>query len=95
MSITKSIARSVLFLALIATAGTGCSHLFYQPSDVMFLEHPESVEKLRREVEFRSADGTKLSGWYFPARAGGHKGTVIQFHGNAQNLTAHFVPFFG
>lgn len=33
----------------------------------------------------------KLAGWFFKARKGGHKGTIVQFHGNAQNMTAHFA----
>jgi len=45
-------------------------------------------------VSFPSADGTRLSGWFIPARgladARTARGTVIQFHGNAQNLTSHW-----
>ena len=40
-------------------------------------------------VYFHSADGTKLHGWFVPAR-GQAKGTVVHMHGNAQNLTAHY-----
>jgi fermentation-respiration switch protein FrsA (DUF1100 family) len=73
---------------------SGCTHLFYHPSDIMYLDHPEAFDKLHETVTFTSSDGVKLSGWYFPARKGGHRGTVIQFHGNAQNLTSHFAAVF-
>lgn len=39
----------------------------------------------RREVFLRSADGTKIHGWYFP-RPGADK-TILFHHGNAANLT--------
>jgi hypothetical protein len=42
------------------------------------------------EVSFASGDGTKLSGWFVPAVSNA-RGTVIHFHGNAQNMTAHFT----
>lgn len=50
-------------------------------------------------VDFVSSDGTKLHGWFFPAREelnpdGKAKGTFVQFHGNAQNMTAHFASMF-
>ena len=41
------------------------------------------------ETAFKSLDGTKLTGWFVPA-IGEAKGTVIHFHGNAQNMTSHF-----
>jgi fermentation-respiration switch protein FrsA (DUF1100 family) len=41
------------------------------------------------KVTFESRDGTALSGWFIPA-IGKPKGTILHFHGNAQNMTAHF-----
>lgn len=46
------------------------------------------------EVWFHSADGTKLHGWFVPAKGVDSPrnalGTVVHFHGNAQNLSAHW-----
>jgi hypothetical protein len=39
-------------------------------------------------VRFKSADGTALSGLFFPSTATSN-GTVIQFHGNGDNMTSH------
>ena len=84
-----SISRvAVLFLCL-----SGCSHLMYQPTKVMYLQHPEELDPFREVVSFQSKDGTKLSGWFFKARSA-HKGTVIQFHGNAENMSSHFASLF-
>lgn len=68
---------------------SGCaSRMLYYPTPNEY-GNP-SVAGLRYEkVTFASKDGTPLSGWFIPA-IGKAKGTVIHFHGNAQNMTAHF-----
>jgi len=40
-------------------------------------------------IKFNSPDGTPLTGLFFPAE-GEVLGTVVHFHGNAQNMTAHY-----
>jgi fermentation-respiration switch protein FrsA (DUF1100 family) len=42
------------------------------------------------DIYFHSADGTKLHGWFFPAETRMIKGTFVQFHGNAENISTHF-----
>jgi len=42
-------------------------------------------------VKFQSKDGTELSGWFIFSDKK-TKGTIIHFHGNAQNMSAH-LPF--
>lgn len=41
------------------------------------------------EHSFESLDGTRLHGWFVEAATTNVLGTVVHFHGNAQNLTAH------
>jgi uncharacterized protein len=83
-------------LAIGATLlfATGCSQAFYHPNHVVYLKSPSVLDDYKEDVELRSADGSKLSAWFFPARQGGYQGTVIQFHGNAQNMTSHFASLF-
>jgi hypothetical protein len=67
----------------------GCvERLFYYPNDRVY-GTPASWGLSYDEVEFESRDGTKLTGWFIPA-VGRAVGTVVHFHGNAQNMTAHF-----
>ena len=93
MSIFKTSAHGIALILLFLNS-TGCSHLVYHPSDLMFLSNPKAVEKLREEVVFKSLDGTKLTGWFFKTKITPCKGTVIQFHGNAENLTSHFMSIY-
>lgn len=77
-----------VFLAGALALGGCVSPLFYQPSRRLY-QTPADVGLPFEEASFRSADGTPLHGWFLPAR-GRARGTVIHFHGNAQNMSAHF-----
>lgn len=79
----------MLFIILSAFLGQACSHVFYQPSPKHFVD-PAQFKLKYEDVYFNSPDGTKLHGWFFPAKSSKPKGTIIQFHGNAQNISTHF-----
>jgi uncharacterized protein len=87
------VARISLVVGIVMLAGIGllagcASRAFYYPTRDVY--GTPAVAGLRYEaVRFRSRDGTALSGWFIPA-SGTQKGTVVHFHGNAQNMTAHF-----
>lgn len=66
----------------------GVEHRFFYP-DRHDYGSPAAVGLTHRDIEFASADGTRLHGWFVPA-AGARRGTVLHAHGNAQNMTAHF-----
>ncbi len=66
-----------------------CTNLFYQPSDRQFYR-PEAFKLTYQDIYFQSSDGTKLHGWFFKGK-GKPKGTIVQFHGNAENISSHFL----
>ncbi|MES2529054.1 MAG: alpha/beta fold hydrolase [Bdellovibrionota bacterium] len=68
---------------------TSCTNLFYQPSSREFFK-PETFKLAYEDIYFKSGDGTKLHGWFLKAR-GPSKGTIVQFHGNAENISSHFL----
>ena len=80
--------RVLLFFSAIFFLGS-CSNLFYQPSPKHFAD-PHDYNLTYENVYFKSKDGTILHGWFFPARGPRKKGTIVQFHGNAQNISTHF-----
>lgn len=87
----KRILRTGLLLAFLGVAAS-CfgvlDKLFYFPDKTEYTT-PARDGYAYEEVEFKSEDGTVLSGWFIPAQ-GDAKGTVIHFHGNAQNMSAHY-----
>jgi fermentation-respiration switch protein FrsA (DUF1100 family) len=73
---------------------TGCvQSAFYHPDRVLY-DSPARLGLKFEQVSFASKDGTRLAGWFVPARGYADpkraKGTVVHFHGNAQNMSAHW-----
>lgn len=66
----------------------GCDRVFYYP-DARVRGNPSEYGLKYEDVYFKSADGIRLHGWYFPAVKSA-KGTVLHVHGNAGNITAHY-----
>jgi len=85
--IAGGIAILVIFVGVLA----GCDNLFYFPSKNLFMD-PASIGYPYHEVFFDSLDGTRLHGWFFAPKgdAARAKATIIQFHGNAENISTHF-----
>lgn len=90
--------RSVLLGVLLLS--TGCvSRMFYHPTRETY-QTPDAQGLAYEQVFFPSADGTQLHGWFIHAATNPVLGTVIHFHGNAQNLSAHvsfvdWLPRYG
>ena len=67
---------------------SGCTHVFFKPTRQIHAD-PAAAGVKSEAIKFNSADGTPLTGLFFPP-AGKPKGTVVHFHGNGQNMTAHY-----
>lgn len=66
------------------------NRFFYQPDS--FVHYPPEKNGLEpTDVWFEAGDGNRLHGWFFAAHKQSAKGTIVQFHGNAQNLTSHYA----
>jgi hypothetical protein len=74
--------------ALAAALLCGCTHLFFQPTHAVYSD-PAKAGFAGEAIKFYSGDGTPLTGLFFPAAAPS-RGTVVHFHGNAENMTAFF-----
>nr|WP_156684134.1 alpha/beta hydrolase [Pseudomonas sp. Leaf127] len=80
----KLIGLMVLLLSL-----GGCSGLLFYPERGQPFT-PEKAQLAYRDVTLTAADGTRLHGWWLPARPGvAVKGTVLHLHGNGGNLAWH------
>lgn len=77
----------ILFASLFLAS---CTSLIYQPDKVMYA-HPDQFKTKFEVLSFKSLDGTYLSAWKLLSKTPKPKKLVAFFHGNAQNLTSHFV----
>ncbi len=67
----------------------GCSSLLFYPEPGQPFT-PEKAKLEYRDVTLTAADGTRLHGWWLPAKPGVEvKGTVLHLHGNGGNLAWH------
>jgi alpha-beta hydrolase superfamily lysophospholipase len=81
----------ILGVSILIILG-GCSGVFYQPTSY-FYSDPKQFEIKYDDVDFKSTDGTDLHGWYLynSEQKKKSKGLILYFHGNAQNITAHYL----
>jgi len=80
-----------LMLMLVFVLFQGCASLFFQPDKVVY-RTPDFYGLKYDDVHFSSKDGTQLDAWHiYPSSPS--KGLVFVAHGNAQNLSAHFVSW--
>ena len=73
---------------LFALVGCNGSLFFYPSQEIYTL--PEQVNLAYDSVTFHSHDQTKLKGWLIHSQKKS-SGIVIQFHGNAENMSSHFL----
>jgi len=89
--VRTALTRGLVFLLLFCGVSymVGCNRLFYYPTSRQY-RAPSDLDVPVEEVRFRSEDGTELHGWLLkPGEGRAAVGTVVHFHGNARNLTAH------
>ncbi|MGI9292010.1 MAG: alpha/beta hydrolase, partial [Gammaproteobacteria bacterium] len=65
----------------------GCTQLLFYPQK-QWVRTPAALGIEYEDVELTAADGTRLSAWWLEAY-GDVKGTVVFFHGNAENISTH------
>jgi fermentation-respiration switch protein FrsA (DUF1100 family) len=67
----------------------GCvERMFFYP-DARDYGHPRQLGLHVEELQFATADGSLLHGWFIRAR-GTARGSVLHLHGNAANVTNHW-----
>lgn len=81
--------RTAAYFLLVVLISGCANNLFYQPDHRVYVT-PDQLGLRYQDETFASQDGTQLNGWWIPAQPGPARGTVIQLHGNAQNMTSHW-----
>lgn len=79
---------AVIVIALVALLLAGCvERMFFYPDSAQY-SRPEQYGLQHEDVFFTAADGSRLHGWWLPAR-GAALGSVLHLHGNAANVSNH------
>lgn len=73
---------------------TGCSSLLYYPTRTLYVD-TKKLERAPQEHKIVSEDGEQIVLWHFsPKDPADSKGLIVFFHGNGQNLSAHFYYLY-
>lgn len=67
-----------------------CSSLLYYPSKNLFVD-PQSLHLEPEEIWIESTNNAKLFAWYFHTRKEKAKAIIVYFHGNAENISSHYL----
>jgi len=84
--------RRGVYAVLGAVLLTGCTQLFFQPLRP-HLHAPSELGVSHEDVYFTAQDDVRLHGWFLPAQ-GAARGTVLFFHGNAENISTHIASVY-
>src|SRR5437879_2787088 len=68
---------------------SGCTKFFFYPDRKLY-GLPDQFGVKYETVRFQSADKTELVGIFLHSSTAPVKGTIIHFHGNAENVSSHF-----
>lgn len=79
--------RPILLLLPFLLLLSGCSSLLYYPTQIEYFKKNDLPYRIQ-DFTFMSTDGSQIHAWYFHSK--NPKGKILFFHGNAQNLSAHF-----
>lgn len=76
-------------LIILVVLNMGCNHLFYYPEPTIY-QTPDQFDLEYEEHWVETEDQEKLHVWHIkPTRP--EIGVVLHFHGNAQNMSTHFL----
>ncbi len=87
--------RTIL-LAAVSVYIAAAAHLYFNQASYVYhptkewTATPEKIGLEYEDVTFSAADGTRLSGWYIPAKDS--RGTLLFCHGNANNISYELSP---
>ncbi|MCG6168520.1 alpha/beta hydrolase [Leptospira sanjuanensis] len=83
----RSFFKTIPFSTLLFLS---CSSLFYQPTQERYW-NPNAFGFSYKEEDFHTIDGETLKFWRIGPKYDKPKGVVLQFHGNGENRTSHFI----
>lgn len=69
---------------------TGCTQEFFFPTHKLY-RRPEELGIKSEWLKFPSGDGTEITGLLMKTSLQSPRGVIVQFHGNGENMTSHFM----
>ncbi len=83
--------KKIVFLFVLVSL-TGCTSFLFQPQRPTYAT-PDMLEVLYEDIFTEASDNLRLHGWKLLAE-NNTEGSVLYFHGNAENISTHFTNIF-
>ena len=77
-----------LFLLILLLLNINCNNIFYYPDNIHY-SSPTDLNLMHETLTIKTKDNKKLHVWKLITKK--EQGIIIQFHGNAQNITSHYL----
>lgn len=71
---------------------SSCQSYFYFPLKEKLFD-PARIGMKPEDIYLQTRSGNTIHAWYFASTQKESKGTVLFFHGNAENISSHFLMF--
>ncbi len=81
--------RYFVFLSLCLNLWN-CSSMLYQPTKDIYIQ-PEKIGFQPEKIRIKMKDGVSVNIWIFKPKSVKPKGTILQFHGNGENMSSHYI----
>ena len=83
--------RRLNILLFVFCLHLGCNnYLLYYPSSISYVP-PERLQLPYEEFYLGGVDQNSIHAWLFPTPSRKPVATIIQFHGNAENMSSHYL----
>lgn len=83
---------SYLPLVCILYILNSCNGSFYHPDDIVH-SRPSVIGLNFEDIYYQSESGNTIHGRFFKTTMDSSQGLIVHFHGNAENLTSHYLNF--
>jgi len=83
--------KKTVFLFVLVSL-TGCTSFLFQPQRPTYAT-PDMLGVLYEDIALKTSDNLRLHGWKLLAEDN-TEGSVLYFHGNAENISTHFTNVF-
>lgn len=78
-------------LPLLVMFMCSCTAIVFQPTKQFYYAPERALQTQPDELDIQVAERVTLHAWRFHAKDGHPKAVVIQFHGNAENISSHYL----
>ncbi|TGL64134.1 alpha/beta hydrolase [Leptospira sarikeiensis] len=82
--------RKLIQCILLSILVQKCSALLFQPTREVYVQ-PEKIGFKPEKVSLKMKDGTSIKVWIFKPSGEKPKATILQFHGNGENMSSHYL----